>query len=372
MTLKIGILVSEPQLPSEVWRNCAQIALEDVQRRQILDYDVEFVEEQGEGLPTGSTQSVTDAWRRLADQGVIAIVGPAAADNAMAVKDVADEVKVPTVSITATSYVASDWCFSVSWGSGPEDSFRMVDWLKAQGCSSMGIIWDTMWHSGEFVEFLRIAGKRAGVRVTSEERISMRIREMGTPSELQMNQAREALRNIRSTNPDAIAVATALATAAVGRALNEMDWDVPVVCNNSLGIGRGPKAQGSMDGWVGTSIYDERNAFARNFLVEYERRHGAVYHTDFQLTAHDAFRILFEGLALAPIMTCQGVHDGLEKVRMLPSGLGSPGSYLGFGTYDHRALKGRDIIVLRRILPGGGWERVDDIPHASFATGKRA
>ena len=368
MTLKIGILVSEPQLPPEVWRNCGQIALEEAQKREILDYDVEFVEAEGEGLPTGSTQSVTDAWKRLADQGVIAIVGPAAADNAMAVKEVADESQVPTVSITATSYVTSEWCFSVSWGSGPEDAFRMIDWLKAQGVKSVGIIWDTMWHSGEFVEFLRIAGKRVGIRVTSEERISMRIREMGTPSELQMRQAREAIANIRSSGPDALAVATALATSAVGRALNETDWKVPVVCNNSLGIGRGPKAQGSMDGWVGTSVFDERNAIGQRFLAKYEKRHGAVYHTDFQLSCYDAFRILFEGLSLAPIMTRRGVYEGLEKVRMFPSAMGGPGTYLGYGTYDHRALKGKDAIVLRRILPGGGWERVDDIAHASLAT----
>lgn len=366
MTLKIGILVSEPQLSEEVWRNCGQIALEDAQRREILDYDIEFIEEKAEGLPTGSTLSVTDAWKRLADKGVIAIVGPATADNAMAVRDVADQYQVPTVSITATSYVASDWCFSVSWGSGPEDAFRMVDYLKAQGCSSMGIIWDTMWHSGEFVEFLGIAGKRNGIRVTTEERISMRIREMGTPSELQLKQARIALENIRSTNPDALAVGTALATAAVGRVLKEMDWKIPLACNNSLGIGRGPKAQGAMDGWVGTSIYDERNPIAQKFLDEYVSRFGTVYHTDFQLTAHNAFRILFEGLSLAPIMTRRGLYEGLEKVRMMPAGLGSPGTYLGFGTHDRRALKGRDMIVLRRILPGGGWERVDGIPNASF------
>ncbi|MFU2325043.1 ABC transporter substrate-binding protein [Pseudomonas sp. NFX98] len=366
MTLKIGILVTEPQLPPEVWRNCAAIALEDAQRREILDYDIEFIEAVGEGLPTGSTQSVTDAWKYLMDQGVVAIVGPAAADNAMAVREQADLYQVPTISITATSYVSSQWCFSVSWGSGPEDAFRMVDWLKAKGISSMGIVWDTMWHSGEFVEFLRIAGKRAGIRVTSEERISMRIREMGTPGELQMRQAREAVANIRSTGPEALAVATTLGTCAIGRALNETDWRPSVVCNSSLGIGRGPKAQGSMDGWVGTTVYDERNAIGQRFLAEYEKRHGAVYHTDFQLSCHDAFRVLFEGLALAPIMTRRGLCEGLEKVRMLPSGMGGNGTYLGFGTHDHRALKGKDAIVLRKIIPGGKWERVDDIPHASL------
>lgn len=50
---------------------------------------------------------------------------------------------------------------------------------------------------------------------------------------------------------------------------------------------------------------------------------------------------------------------------MLPAGIGAPGTYLGLGTYDHRVLKGGDMIVLRRIVPGGGWERLDGIPHAS-------
>ncbi|MFU2325044.1 ABC transporter substrate-binding protein [Pseudomonas sp. NFX98] len=360
MSAKIGILITEPQLSPEVWRNCAAIALEDAHRREILDYDVEFIEAHGEGLPTGSTQSVTDAWKELADQGALAIIGPATADNAMAVRQMADQYQVPTISITATSYVASEWCFSVSWGSGPEDAFRMVDWLKVNGISSMGIVWDTMWHAGEFVEFLKIAGKRANINVTSTERVSV----FGAKeaSRDPMAQARQAIANIRSTAPQALAVASTIATIPLSLALKESGWQIPVVCNNSLGAGREPRAQGAMDGWVGTSVYDERNAIAQRFLDNYEKRHGAAIRTDFLLSCHDAFRALFEGLALAPIRTRSGLHEGLEKVRMLPSGMGSPGTYLGFGTFDHRALKGNGAIVLRTILPGGKWQRLEDLP----------
>lgn len=369
MSLKIGILVSEPQLRGEVWRNCAAIAWEDAQRRQLLDYEIEFIEETAEGLPTGSADSVIDAWKRLADQGVIAVVGPATADNAVAVSEVASEYGVPTISTTSTSYVSSNWCFSVSWGSAPEEAFRMVDWLKAQKCSSMGIIWDTMWHSGEFVEFLDIAGKRSGIRVTADERVSMRILDPGKPTDLQISQCREALKDIRATNPDSLAVATTLASAAVGEVLSEMDWDIPVVCNISLAAGLRPgKANENMAGWVGASIYDERNVLAQDFMKTYNEKFGEIFSADFQLSTYDAFRILFEGMSLAPIMLRRGVREGLEKVRMFPSCCGSPGTYLGYGTYDHRGLKGKEMIVLRRLLHGGTWERVDDIPYVSLST----
>ncbi|MCS3835675.1 ABC-type branched-subunit amino acid transport system substrate-binding protein [Pseudomonas sp. JAI111] len=366
MTLKIGILIAEPQLSPEVWRNSGQIALEQAQRCELLDHDIEFVEVEADGLPFGSTQAVIDAWKRLEREGVVAIVGPAAADNAMAIRELADTQGIATLSTTATSYFPNEWCFSVSWGSSPEDAYRMVDWLRSQGASSMAIVRDDMWHSGEFVEFLRIAGRQAGLRITAEERIAMPLRKDG-PRHDALGRTCEAIANLRSSQPDSLAVATTITTAMVGHALRRTGWQIPVVCNNSLGAGRDPRTQGAMDGWVGTSVYDERNIIGQRYLDEYEQRHGPLIRTDFQLSCHDAFRVLFEGLALAPIMTRQGVRKGLERVRMLPSSMGTPGTYLGLGEHDHRALKGKDATVLRRLTPNGGWDRIDDIAHISLA-----
>jgi hypothetical protein len=46
-------------------------------------------------------------------------------------------------------------------------------------------------------------------------------------------------------------------------------------------------------------------------------------------------------------LTREGIRDGLERVKQLPASSGMEGTTMGFGHYDHGALKGR-YLVLRR------------------------
>jgi len=57
--------------------------------------------------------------------------------------------------------------------------------------------------------------------------------------------------------------------------------------------------------------------------------------------------LLGEALARAPELTRTGVRDGFERIKPLPSPLGEPGTFAGFGHWERGALKG-PYLVLRR------------------------
>src|SRR5690606_742544 len=109
-------------------------------------------------------------------------------------------------------------------------------------------------------------------------------------------------------------------------------------------------------------IYDERNPRARAFLQHYTERFGPPAHLAFTLAAYDAARALFEGIALASILTRDGVRSGLERVKRLSATMGGEGAYISFGPWDHRGVKGRDALCLRELDGQGGWRLVDISP----------
>ena len=69
------------------------------------------------------------------------------------------------------------------------------------------------------------------------------------------------------------------------------------------------------------------------------------------MAAYDIGRLVGEGLARAVHLTGPGVKDGLEQVKRLPAASGYEGTLMGFGPWDHAALKG-EYLVLREWRDG--------------------
>ena len=69
------------------------------------------------------------------------------------------------------------------------------------------------------------------------------------------------------------------------------------------------------------------------------------------VAAYDMGRLVAEAVARAAHLTRAGIKDGLERVKQLPASSGMDGTTMGFGHYDHGALKGR-YLVLRQWLDG--------------------
>ncbi|MBV8159979.1 MAG: amino acid ABC transporter substrate-binding protein, partial [Acidimicrobiia bacterium] len=69
------------------------------------------------------------------------------------------------------------------------------------------------------------------------------------------------------------------------------------------------------------------------------------------VAAYDIARLVAEGLAGAVHLTGDGVKEGLEAVKRLPAATGYEGTTMGFGNWDHAALKG-GFLVLRQWRDG--------------------
>ena len=59
------------------------------------------------------------------------------------------------------------------------------------------------------------------------------------------------------------------------------------------------------------------------------------------MSLYDMGRLVALGLAHAPAPTRQGMHDGLERVKQVPSALGEPGTVMGFGKLEALRARGR-------------------------------
>ena len=52
-----------------------------------------------------------------------------------------------------------------------------------------------------------------------------------------------------------------------------------------------------------------------------------------------------KGVAAAEHLTRAGVADGLRRVKQLPASSGHEGTLIGFGVWDHAALKGHYLVL---------------------------
>ena len=61
--------------------------------------------------------------------------------------------------------------------------------------------------------------------------------------------------------------------------------------------------------------------------------------------AFDMGRLLGEAIASSEHLTRAGIADGLRRVKQLPASSGYEGTLMGFGVWDHAALKGHYLVL---------------------------
>ena len=66
---------------------------------------------------------------------------------------------------------------------------------------------------------------------------------------------------------------------------------------------------------------------------------------------YDQGRAAAEAMINAPALTGAGMTAGLERIKMMPSTLGGPRTYIGFGAEDHRGYRG-DFMFMKQLRDG--------------------
>lgn len=350
--VRVGLLMAEPQLAADRWRRVLAIALDDVAASGRWPRGVELVERNPEGLPNGSAAAVVDALGQLDRDGVVAVLGPANGDNCIALQAHVDAAELPLVGLCATIRFPSAWCFSVPWGSCPEDALLVASWVVRHGYRRLAVITDDLWHSAEYLEYLEPAVAAHGLEIVHREVLPATVRDAALATDEQLALAAGAVERSRAARPDVLVHLGPLSLAAVARCVADQGWDIPKVANNGFAAAQRPDRAAQFEGWVGTTCWHDDNALLASLLERHEARFGEPASPDFAAAVYDGARTLVEGLALAPGEGRTDLRAGLERVRGLPSAMGGPENALAFGPWDHRALKSASMMVLRRIEGG--------------------
>jgi ABC-type branched-subunit amino acid transport system substrate-binding protein len=303
-----------------------------------IDRPIEFVHRHVDGLPLGTERAVVNGFRELDDEGVLAIVGPSISDNGLIVQPLADTARLPCINYTGGERTRGEWMFHYQIGSLEEEPSILARRLAQRGLRSAAVIFDNSPVGRRYAECFDDARTSLGLELTGSSAISPLSEDVT-----------EVASRMRDTGPDALVyLGLGVASRAVALALAAIGWDVPVVANSSLMFGYARPDW--RDGWKGWEYIDgiaDDNAMRAELAAK--SKHTAA--GPVLCGAYDMGRLLGEAIARAHHLTREGIKEGLERVKQLPATTGVDGTTMGFGTYDHAALKG-GYLVLREWKDG--------------------
>jgi hypothetical protein len=118
--IRIGLLYDFPQ-GDDLFAASMRLGLEEVAATGRLDREVELVDKQARGLPSGSEHEITRAFTELVDDGAVALVGPSISDNALIAAPLCDSARIPAINYSGGERTRSQWMFHYQVGSLEEE-----------------------------------------------------------------------------------------------------------------------------------------------------------------------------------------------------------------------------------------------------------
>jgi len=329
-----------------------ELGLEAVGAPERLGRPVELVIGQADGLPGGSAESVVDEVDVLVAQGAVVLAGPSISDNGIVVRDHVDRIGVPCVNYTGGAITRSRWMFHYQVGSLEEEPLALVAYLRrSPGSTRVALLYDdtpvghnyALWFDRAVAE--RPAADAAALDVVTRSVVSPLADDLET-----------TVRQAVAGQPDVLVyLGLGVAARAVALAVQACGWDGPVLTNSALMFGYSRKEwRAGWDGWIYVDTVSDANTMRQRLRVQ-SKAHAA---SPIGLAAFDMGRLIGLGMALADEVSPAAVRDGLERVKAQPAASGKEGTRMGFGQWDHAALKG-EALVLRMWRDGHSVE-VDD------------
>jgi branched-chain amino acid transport system substrate-binding protein len=333
--IRIGLLFDFPQHDGgDSFATAVEVGLSTAQ----LDRPVELARELAGGLPAGTAFDVEQKFVALERQGVLAIVGPSISDNGLVVRDLADAAGLPCINYTGGAITRSEFMFHYQVGSLEEEPAVLVDLLRSRGVSRVAVIHDRSpvgRHYGDWFELARVT---AGIEVTAGGAIAPLADDATLLVDL-----------LAASKPDGLVyLGLGVAAHTVAVAVDSLGWHVPVVANSALMFGYARKDWRRLwDGWVYVDTVSDRNPQREALRARSPRTAAGPV----GVAGYDIGRMLGEAIVRTDHLTRAGIVEGLERVKRLPASSGRDGTTMGFGHWDHGALKG-PYLVLREWRDG--------------------
>jgi ABC-type branched-subunit amino acid transport system substrate-binding protein len=329
--VRIGFLYDFPQ-GDDLFTKAFRLGVDEVAASGRLDRNVEIVELHARGLPSGSEAEVVRGFAALVDQDVVAIVGPSISDNALIAAPLADAARVPAINYSGGERTRSEWMFHYQVGSLEEEPPVLAARMKTRGLRRAAVLFDQSPVGRRYAECFEAARARLGLEVSGTASISPLA-----------DDAEPLLQRLRVGEPDVLVYfGLGVASRAVALARLALGWDIPVLANSALMFGYARRDW--RDGYAGWEYID---------TVADDNEMRTVLHERFAYAAagpigccaYDIGRLLGEAIARAEHLTRAGIADGLRRVKQLPATSGHEGTLMGFGTWDHAALKGHYLVL---------------------------
>lgn len=328
----IGMLFDFPQPDGgDHVEQALRLGIDDAGSGGRLDRSVEFVRQATRGLPAGTAHSVEQGFAALVDAGVLAVSGPSISDNALIVRDLADRAGVPVINYSGGAMTRSEFMFHYQVGSLEEEPLVLARHLAASGVGRAGVIFDLSPVGRGYLEWFEQATGREDIEVVAAAGISPLSED-----------ATAIVARVTSSGAEAVVyLGLGVAARTVALGLGAAGWSGPVVANSALMFGYArPDWREGWEGWVYLDTVSDGNA-ARARLRELSPAAAAG---PIGVAAYDIGRLLGNALVEARHLTRHGVKDGLERVKRLPAASGLEGTTMGFGPWDHGALKGEFLV----------------------------
>jgi branched-chain amino acid transport system substrate-binding protein len=327
----VGVLYDFPQADGgALFEDALRLGLQST--RRAFDRPVELLSVHGRGLPSGSAYEIERGFEQLADAGVLALLGPSISDNALVVQPLSDRHGVPCINYSGGERTRSHWMFHYQVGSLQEEPVVLAAHLATRGLPSVAVAHDRSAVGSLYAESFAQACGRQGVELLSSAPVSPLAEDLGP-----------LVQRLRAGGAESLCyLGLGVAARALALAVADEKWDVPVVANSALMFGYGRKdwRQGWED-WVYVDTVSDSNV-ERAALRELSPRSAAG---PIGVAAYDMGRLLGEAFERTAHLTRQGVHEALESVKALPAASGPPGTVMGFGPWDHGALKGPYLVL---------------------------
>ena len=313
-TIRIGVLHDFPASDGgKSFERNARRGLQAVVDSGRLAADVEFVHAFGLGLPLpgGSARNVEEAFAELRAHDVALVLGPAISDNALIVRPLADEHRLPCINYTGSDETRSEFMFQFQIGSLEDEPSFLAAHAAARGLRRATLLVDESYVGSRMAEFFADACAVSDVAIVERADADV-IVSLGMWD-----------------------TAQSLARSAPG---------LPVVANSALIYGyHDPEAARLWEGWAFPDTISEHNPV----YAALGDGGGPVGVGPGVAGQFDLGRLAGEGLARAREHSGPGVLDGLERVKAIPTATGEPGTLMGFGRCERGALKGRYLVVRR-------------------------
>jgi branched-chain amino acid transport system substrate-binding protein len=327
------------------------LALEDATNEGRLSRAVELIAMHVVGLPTGQPKNVIAAYLDLVDRGCVMVLSTGVTDNALVLRDVINEAKVPLITMAGTTRFIGKHCFSLANGGHGEETAIMASYLAEHALRRVVVTGERSPGDSEYHAFFQEQARLYGIDILKEHYFDQR------PSDDELD---SALRHFRDDlRPDALVYCGfGWNSSQFNPSLERIGWNPPKIMNAAIMWAfSSPEWAAALDGWVGVeqTFADhedvEKNPNWNAMLDRYEQRFGKRGDSAMLALLYDQGRAAVEAIVNAPLLVGEGMTAGLERVKMMPSTLGGPRTYIEFGPEDHRGYKG-DFMFMKQLRQG--------------------